>query len=164
MSSNKLAVGFALALRIVIGGIFVYAAWLKLQAPWPIFAMNIDSYQVLPMPAVEFVARTLPWLELLLGIWLIAGVWRKISTLAASLLLIVFFGLMIRAMAKGLQIDCGCFGPGDRLSPLTLVRDGSLLAGSLFATFMAFRSRRSAAAPVAAGSNALFAGSTGMER
>ena len=66
MSSNKLAVGLALALRIVIGGIFVYAAWLKLQAPWPIFAMNIDSSSFCLCPPLNS-WLTLPWLELLLG-------------------------------------------------------------------------------------------------
>ena len=84
------------------------------------------------------VARALPWFELLLGVLLIAGLWRHVSAAAASLLLAVFFGLMVRAMAKGMQIDCGCFGPGDRLSWVTLVRDGALLASSLFVTARAF--------------------------
>jgi len=66
-------------------------------------------------------------------------VWRHVSAAAASLLLAVFFGLMVRAMAKGMQIDCGCFGPGDRLSWVTLLRDGALLASSLFVTTTAFR-------------------------
>jgi len=88
------------------------------------------------------VARGLPWFELFLGFWLITGLWRGLSATAASLLLLVFFSLMIRAMIKGLQIDCGCFGPGEKLSWLTLVRDGSLLASSLFVTMMAFRRGR----------------------
>jgi len=54
-------------------------------------------------------------------------------------LLAVFFSLMVRAMAKGMQIDCGCFGPGERLSWVTLLRDGALLAGSLFLSVIAFR-------------------------
>jgi uncharacterized membrane protein YphA (DoxX/SURF4 family) len=127
----------ALVLRVVLGVIFVYAAGLKLRDPWALFAMAIDSYQVLPVWAVELVARVLPWFELLLGILLIAGLWRRVSTTAASLLLVVFFSLMVRALAKGMQIDCGCFGPGERLSWITLVRDGALLASSLFVAFMA---------------------------
>ena len=126
-------------LRVMLGGIFAYAAWLKLRDPWAVFAISIDSYQVLPFGAVEIVARGLPWFELLLGIVLVAGLWRGISATAASLLLAVFFLLMIRAMAKGMQIDCGCFGPGERLSWLTLLRDGALLASSLFVTAMALR-------------------------
>jgi len=135
--SKKPANVAALVLRVVLGVIFVYAAGLKLRDPWALFAMAIDSYQVLPVWAVELVARVLPWFELLLGILLIAGLWRSVSTVAASLLLVVFFSLMVRAMAKGMQIDCGCFGPGERLSWITLVRDGALLASSLFVAFMA---------------------------
>jgi hypothetical protein len=93
---------------------------------------------------VELAAHALPWFELLLGILLIAGVWRGVSTVAASLLLAVFFGLMVRAMAKGMQIDCGCFGPGERLSWTTLLRDGALLASSLFVTAIAFQTNRGA--------------------
>ena len=137
--SSKTPVGvLALILRVALGAIFVYAAWIKLREPWALFAMAIDSYQVLPVWAVEVVARALPWFELLLGVLLIAGLWRHVSAAAASLLLAVFFGLMVRAMAKGMQIDCGCFGPGDRLSWVTLVRDGALLASSLFVTARAF--------------------------
>jgi uncharacterized membrane protein YphA (DoxX/SURF4 family) len=137
--NNKTPAGvLALILRVALGAIFVYAAWVKLREPWALFAMAIDSYQVLPAWAVEIVARALPWFELLLGVVLIAGVWRHVSTAAASLLLAVFFGMMVRAMVKGMQIDCGCFGPGDRLSWVTLLRDGALLASSLFVTARAF--------------------------
>jgi uncharacterized membrane protein YphA (DoxX/SURF4 family) len=145
ISGRKTPAGVAaLVLRVVLGGIFLYAAWMKLREPWALFAMAIDSYQVLPAWAVELAARSLPWFELLLGVLLIAGVWRGVSAVAASLLLAVFFGLMVRAMAKGMQIDCGCFGPGERLSWVTLLRDGALLAGSLFVTWKAGFSPRGA--------------------
>jgi len=138
------AAAAALILRIALGALFVYAAWMKLRDPWALFAISIDSYQVLPLWAVELVARGLPWFELLLGVLLISGVWRVFSTAAASLLLAVFFSLMVRAMAKGMQIDCGCFGPGERLSWVTLLRDGALLAGSLFVSLYWFAARRCA--------------------
>jgi uncharacterized membrane protein YphA (DoxX/SURF4 family) len=144
-SNNRTGIA-ALILRIALGVIFIYAAWMKLREPWALFAMSIDSYQLLPTWAVEVAAHALPWFELLLGLLLVAGVWRGISTVAASLLLAVFFSLMVRAMAKGMQIDCGCFGPGERLSWLTLVRDGALLASSLFVTAMALR--RNSGAPL----------------
>ena len=143
--SRSKALGIAaLLVRIALGGIFVYAAYLKLKDPWALFAMNIDSYGVLPMRAVEFVARTLPWFELLIGILMIVGIFRRTATVATSLLLAVFFGLMIRAYAKGMQINCGCFGPGDVISWKTLLRDGSMLAGALFVTVMSFLLRRKA--------------------
>jgi len=91
------------------------------------------------------VARALPWAELLIGLALMAGRWLRVSGAAASLLLLVFFALMVRAYAKGMQIDCGCFGLGDPISARTLARDGALLAGYLFLTWTSFRGRRKAA-------------------
>ncbi len=138
--NNKTPAGIAaMILRIIVGALFVYAAWLKLREPWAMFAIAIDSYQVLPTWAVEVVARTLPWFELLLGLLLMTGIWQRVSTTCMSLLLLVFMGLMVRAMAKGMQIECGCFGSGEQISGLTLLRDGALLAASLFVTWTAFR-------------------------
>jgi putative oxidoreductase len=132
----------ALLLRIALGGIFLYAAYTKLRLPWQIFAMGIDSYQVLPEWGSELAARTLPWAEVLIGLLLIAGRFLRIASGATSLLLMVFFGLMVRAYAKGMEIDCGCFGPGEQISWKTLLRDGSMLAGALFVTAVAFLDRR----------------------
>jgi len=129
----------ATILRVALGGVFVYAAWLKLREPWALFAITIDSYQVLPMWAVEPLARGLPWFEMLLGVLLIVGLWRRVSTTLTTLLLGLFFTLMVRAVLKGMQIDCGCFGPGERISWITLVRDGSLLAVSAALTVASFR-------------------------
>jgi uncharacterized membrane protein YphA (DoxX/SURF4 family) len=139
---NRILRTVALVLRIALGAIFVYAAWLKLRTPWTLFAMSIDSYQLLPLRAVEFVARTLPWFELLLGLLLIAGVFLRSAAIAATLLLGVFFSLMVRAYAKGMEINCGCFGPGEIISWKTLLRDGSMLAGALALTTLSFVLRR----------------------
>ena len=144
VSSSRVLRAVALALRIALGAVFVYAAWTKLREPWELFAMSIDAYKVLPYWAVLVVARTLPWAEMLIGLALMAGRWLRLSAAAASLLLLVFFGLMVRAYAKGMQIDCGCFGGGDTISLRTLARDGGLLAGYLLLTWMSFRSRRKA--------------------
>jgi uncharacterized membrane protein YphA (DoxX/SURF4 family) len=144
-SRNRIFRLLVTVLRIALGAVFVYAAWIKLRDPWFLFAQSIDSYQVLPLWAVELVARTLPWAELLIGLLLIAGLWRRISTAAASLLLLVFFALMVRAYAKGMEIACGCFGPGEAISWRTLLRDGALLAVSLFLAAVSFLGRRKAA-------------------
>jgi uncharacterized membrane protein YphA (DoxX/SURF4 family) len=143
--SNRYLRWLALVLRIVLGGIFVYAAWVKLRDPWELYALAINSYEVLPLWAVEIVARTLPWLELAIGVGLIAGIWLRISSTITSLLLMVFFALMVRAFSKGMQINCGCFGGTDIISKWTLLRDGSMLAGSLLLTSMAFARRRNTA-------------------
>ena len=145
VSSSRVLRAVALALRIALGAVFVYAAWTKLREPWELFAMSIDAYKVLPYWAVLAVARTLPWAELAIGVALMVGRWLRVSAGAASLLLLVFFVLMVRTYVMGLKIDCGCFGLGDPISPRTLARDGSLLAGYLFLTWTGFRDRRKAA-------------------
>jgi|SRR5947209_14261796 len=139
VAASRTVKAAVLILRIVLGVIFVYAAYSKLTESWRLFAAGIASYEVLPMWAVELLARTLPWFELLVGLLLIVGRWLRVSTVITSALLAVFFGLMVRAYVKGMTIDCGCFGPGETISWKTLLRDGSMLAGSLFVTAMAFR-------------------------
>jgi len=137
--ASKLLRAALLLLRIAVGGVFVYAAWVKLREPWTLFAISIDAYHVLPEWAVLAVARVLPWLELLLGVVLIAGFWRRVSTTAAAVLLALFFGLMVRAYARGETIDCGCFGPGEAISPITLLRDGALLGAAVLLAGLAWR-------------------------
>jgi uncharacterized membrane protein YphA (DoxX/SURF4 family) len=146
MASSKLVRFSLLALRVALGVIFVYAAWTKLRDPWQLFAMSIDSYRVLPLQAVELAARVLPWAELAVGLWLITGLWLRISGSIVSLLLLTFFVLMVRAYSKGMAINCGCFGPGEIISWKTLLRDGTLVAAALLVTTAAFLSRSKTAA------------------
>lgn len=128
-----------LAVRIVLGAIFLYAAYTKLRNPWLMFALSIDSYRLLPEWAVLAVARTLPWFELLIGALLISGFKIRWVSSAAALLLLTFFALMVRSYKANLGIDCGCFGLGEAISARTLVRDGLLLSASLFLCVCAFR-------------------------
>lgn len=144
-SRNKLLYVFILVLRTVLGAIFVYAGYVKLRDPWQLFAAGIASYEILPMWAVRITAQTLPWFEVLIGLLLMVGRWLRTSTTATSFLLLVFFSSMVRAFAQGKEINCGCFGPNELISVWTLLRDGSMLAGALFLTFMAFRNRRTPA-------------------
>jgi uncharacterized membrane protein YphA (DoxX/SURF4 family) len=128
--------------RVLLGLVFIYAAYTKLSQPWMLFAMSIDSYQMLPTWASTALARGLPWAELLLGIALIAGWKLHWFAVAASVLLAGFFTVMVVAYARGLGIDCGCFGIGEKLGPRTLIRDGLLVALALGVTAGAFLARR----------------------
>src|SRR5579863_5366009 len=84
--------------RILLGLIFVYAAYAKLHynGAWHLrdyyflFAMGIDSYRMLPLGAVEWMARILPWLELALGALLIIGAGVRWAGLITTALLVVF--------------------------------------------------------------------------
>jgi uncharacterized membrane protein YphA (DoxX/SURF4 family) len=146
---------FLLIGRLALAGMFLFAAYAKLKPqaalPWSVasvrtslsmFAMQVDSYQLLPPQAVSRAAHALPFVELGLGLWLLSGLWLRYSTLATSVLLLGFFALMVRTYSLGLEINCGCFGPGEQLGKKSLLRDGSLLAFSLAVTICAFLSNR----------------------
>jgi len=130
-----------LVLRIALGAVFVYAAVIKLQTPWQLFAGAIADYKILPDWAVNPLAHALPWAELLIGLLLAVGRFLRTASTACSLLLLVFFTLMVRAFVTHQAINCGCFGPGEIISWRTLLRDGSLLAASLAITWFSFMKR-----------------------
>ena len=132
--------------RIALGLVFLYAAYAKLHfdGQWHLrdyhffFAMAIDSYKMLPISAVQLLARGLPWFELALGALLIAGVGLRWIGSLTSALLLVFIGTMARAKILGLEINCGCFGNNEKLGAATLIRDSSLLLLALGVTLGAF--------------------------
>jgi uncharacterized membrane protein YphA (DoxX/SURF4 family) len=132
--------------RVALGLIFIYAAFTKLyfNGSWHFgdyyffFGMVINSYDILPFWGVDTAARILPWFELLLGIFLIIGIGLRWTGMAASLLLLVFIGAMTRAYLHGMEIMCGCFGNNEKLGPLTLLRDSSMLIPAIGVTIGAF--------------------------
>ncbi len=132
---------FFVCLRLFMAGVFLYAAWVKIRTPWQLFAMSVDAYGILPQWAVVFVARTLPWFELFIGLGLLLGKGKRFFTGVATLLLFGFFVTMVRTYLAGMQIECGCFGPGDAISPRTLARDGALLAASAALMVVALRTK-----------------------
>ena len=130
----------------MLGAIFLYAAYAKLyfNGGWHLgdyhffFGMAINSYNLLPVWAVELLARVLPWFELALGAFLIIGIGLRWAGLFASALLLVFIAAMTRAYILGLEIVCGCFGNNEKLGPGTLIRDSSMLVLALAVTIGAF--------------------------
>jgi len=131
MSSRRM---LALALRIVLGCVWLYAAYAKFRESWLVFAMSIDAYRMLLA-----VARSLPWMELAIGILLVAGLALRYVSIAGASILAVFFSVMVLAQARGLGIDCGCFGLGDKLSGWTLLRDGTLLAAAIALVYLSWK-------------------------
>lgn len=142
---------FVLIGRLVLAGIFLFAAYSKMKpqipVPWSIdsvktslsmFAMQVDSYQMLPPAQVLRVAHFLPPFELFLGLWLLSGFAPRYSTTLTLLVLTGFFVLMIRTYALGLSINCGCFGTSEQVGPRKIVEDGSFFAFALAVTIGAF--------------------------
>jgi uncharacterized membrane protein YphA (DoxX/SURF4 family) len=137
--------------RVFLACVFLFAAYGKMKPQaamgWSgasiktslsMFAMQVDSYQLLPPQLVSPAAHFLPPFELFLGLWLLSGVLFRYSALMTSVLLGAFFAMMVRTYKMGLEINCGCFGPGERLGVGTLLRDGSLLALAIAVTVGAF--------------------------
>jgi uncharacterized membrane protein YphA (DoxX/SURF4 family) len=132
--------------RVVLGLVFLVAAYTKLHfnGGWHFgdyhffFAMAIDSYNMLPLWAVELMARFLPILEAVLGALLISGLGLRLVASITSALLLVFIGAMTRALILHIQIKCGCFGNDEPLTIFTLLRDSTLLVLALAVTIGAF--------------------------
>ena len=122
--------------RWVLGGVFLVAGALKLPDP-DAAVRAVRAYRLLPEPVVAAVAFGLPVLEIAVGLALVAGVFVRTAAVAAAALLVVFLGGVGSAWARGLQIDCGCFGGGGEVSagetayPAEVVRDIALLAVGL---------------------------------
>ena len=134
-SAQQLKWAAAWVFRVVLAGIFFYAGWGKVLDP-TLFAIKIRNYDLLPDPWVALVAITLPWLEILCAICLVSRRWERGALMWVIGMLLVFLFGMASAIARGLNIDCGCFGDSlDRGSfALALVMDFVLLiiAGRLW--------------------------------
>lgn len=97
-----------LALRVLLGGYFVYASLDKIAHP-AAFAKAVYQWQAAGPVLSNLVAVTLPWVELLAGTLLVLGVWRKAAALVIALLLAVFLIAAASVMARGIDIEnCGC--------------------------------------------------------
>lgn len=133
-----------LAFRLVLGGLFLYAGAIKAGQPLD-FAQDVRNYQLVGQSLSFIAALVLPWLEILAGAFLIAGVWRRGAALVLSTLLVFFIALTVATMARGLDIDCGCFGAVDRKAGLgVILEDLGMLYLGLCVLLAPDRSRRSA--------------------
>jgi len=97
-----------LVLRLLLGAFFVYASLDKIWSP-AAFAKIVYQWQVVgPVPS-NLVAVTLPWIELLAGLLILVGAWRRESALVTALLLVVFLVAAAAVMARGIDVEnCGC--------------------------------------------------------
>ncbi len=115
--------------RLLIGSLFVYASIYKIFDP-SAFATSIRNYGLAPPLYSNLIAMTLPWLELVAGVFLILGIQTKAAALLASSMMLVFLGVIVYAYTVGLDIDCGCFsssaGSSGRIDLFHLFRDGGL--------------------------------------
>jgi len=122
--------------RLVVGGVWVAAGLLKLPDP-PESVRAVRNYRILPESLVPFIGHTLPLLEVLVGVCLLLGLLVRVSASVSCLLLVAFIVGIAVAWARGLSIECGCFGgSGGTLEdyaakyPWEIARDVGLLLAS----------------------------------
>jgi len=125
----------ALAARLYLGVVFLLACVHKIAHP-EAFALDIAAYDFLPTELVNLFAIVVPWIELATGVMIIVGFRARAAALLMGLMLVAFIIALAVALARGLDLSCGCFAPGvgesDPISGWTLVRDGAWLALALY--------------------------------
>ena len=128
--------------RLILGMIFVYASYDKILHP-KAFAEVIYNYQILPDGFINVTAIFLPWLEMLMGIFLITGFWMPGTVIWCNTLLVVYIGALCFNLARGLDVDCGCFSTtkGRSISIETILWDAAFLALSGYLFFFVFIKR-----------------------
>ena len=94
--------------RFVLGIIFIYASIDKIIDPIS-FSSTIDNYHISPYSLNNIAALVIPWLELIIGVFLICGIFINGSSFIAILLLLFFIFILTQALLRGINVDCGCF-------------------------------------------------------
>ena len=124
--------------RLGLGALFVYSAWTKIADPDE-FAYSVSRYQFLPEVTIGLFSLTMPMLELLAGLTLLFTRWLRESALLISVMLVMFIVALAQALARGLEISCGCFGVpsvgGRQEILMALVRDVVLIVPAFWLMF-----------------------------
>jgi uncharacterized membrane protein YphA (DoxX/SURF4 family) len=124
--------------RLGLAAVFLVSGVLKAIDPDATY-VAVRAYDLLPKLGVALVAGLLPWLEIAIGLLLLAGIATRAVAVVSAVLLLGFMAGVAQARARGLSIDCGCFGGGGAVDPgqttygRELLRDAGflLLAGWL---------------------------------
>ena len=98
--------------RIVMGLLFIVAALAKI-GDVAAFSTQIHNFRMIPVALENLVAMTLPWIELLAGLSLLIGIRPRSGGMIVTVLMAFFLVAVAIAMARGLDIECGCFGTAD---------------------------------------------------
>ena len=134
---EKLAPWIGLISRLTLGGVLTVAGYLKFDE-LDKSQMAVRAYEMLPVPLANFIGIVLPFAEILMGLLLIVGAATRLMGILSALLMLVFVIGISQAWARGLSIDCGCFGGGGEVAPgeanyLTpLLRDAGLAALGIY--------------------------------
>ena len=97
--------------RLILGGVLLVAGALKVTDPYS-SATSVRAYQILPVDLANLLGFILPFAEVAIGIFLIVGIWVRLNAIAGGALMIMFIIAIGQAWARGISLDCGCFGKG----------------------------------------------------
>jgi uncharacterized membrane protein YphA (DoxX/SURF4 family) len=134
---EKLQPWIGLACRLTLGGVLFVAGYLKVGKT-EISQMAVRSYELLPIPIANFLGLTLPFFEVVIGLLLIVGAATRVVAALGGFTMFIFIIAIAQAWARGLNIDCGCFGGGGTVDPgqtrylQEILRDAGLVAMALF--------------------------------
>lgn len=119
--------------RLVLGGVLLVAGWLKVTDVTG-SVQSVLAYELVSYDVARVVGTALPVVEVAVGLLLITGLLTRASAVVGGLLMVVFIAAVASAWARGLAIDCGCFGTGGPVDPedtrylSEILRDVGLLA------------------------------------
>jgi uncharacterized membrane protein YphA (DoxX/SURF4 family) len=128
-----------LVLRLVLGGVILAAGLLKI-GHLETSARAVRAYQLLPYDLAGYVGYALPMVEVAVGVLLVLGLFTRVCAAIAGVLMVAFIIGIGSAWARGLSIDCGCFGNGGTIAasqtqyPWEIARDVGLLACAVWLT------------------------------
>ena len=128
----KLKNSLRVCLRIALGGVLFYAGFSKITSAWQ-FAETIANFRLFPAVANQILALVLPWYELCAGLLLILGLWTRASAVLALVLFSSFALAVASALARGLDVRCGCFGTdsASKVGAIALAIDLCGMAGAI---------------------------------
>lgn len=133
MTSARLQIAkdvFGVAARAVLAVTFIWACIHKIANPHE-FGLQVATYQILPLGLVNLQAIVLPWVELVTGVLLLAGLLTRGAALVTCGMNVMFIVAIGMALAADLQLQCGCFASaeaGHEMDATLIVRDSVLLA------------------------------------
>jgi uncharacterized membrane protein YphA (DoxX/SURF4 family) len=127
-----------LVVRVALGLVFLIAGGLKIGHA-DLFASQIAGFELLPMPLIAPLALLLPFVEVLLGAYLIIGLFTRVAAGVAAFQLAVFAGAIASAVVRGIHASCGCFGPADQTTTSwpEVARDAGFVLVALFIAWRA---------------------------
>ena len=107
---------FGLVARLILGGVLFAAGFLKVGVPDQ-SQMAVRAYEMLPIPVANILGLILPIVEVVIGALLILGAQTRLMAALGGFTMVVFIIAIAQAWARGLNIDCGCFGGGGAVEP-----------------------------------------------